>query len=525
MKFNKNSAVTITATMMLLTFGSKIFGFIREMFLASNYGTSYVVDAYVISLNIPQFLFQGILVAVATTFIPVYSKIFIETDRLSADLFTSRTINSLVIISVISSAIGILFSKQLVFIFAHGWYTDPSMLPAIELAEFYVKVTFSAILFSSIAEILDSYQTYYHHYYTPIVTGYLFSISVIIFIMLGTVLGEKWIIVGVIVGYFMRFFVDIFAVRIRKYLHKWDFHLGDSVRKVLFLAIPVFIGTTMEEITVFIDKFMATWLPEGSIAALSYSTKVSGLFVLVIGGMIANYIYPKLSKAFANENYVKWRSYYNKGIRILSMLSIPICFGCLLYSEQIIQLIFERNAFDSTATSVTATVFFFYSISLVFRIPHSFIVYCFYSAHNTRTPVIVSSICAVLNVIGNLLLVRPLGIGGIALSTSIAMAVNVVILFIILNKRNPGLIDRGYAFGLSKMIIAAAIAIAASYPCYYFIANHFMTSGATISHLIPMAVAVVSASLFYLLLLKLFRVRDVELLKGIFLTGHKNGDA
>jgi murein biosynthesis integral membrane protein MurJ len=514
LKKGAQSAVVVVVTMMALTLGSRCFGFVREMFLASYFGTSYVVDAYVMAINIPQLVFQGVIVAVAATFIPICSKLTQEHGREGADLFTSRTINTMTIVSIAVSAVGICFSKQFVYIFAHGWLSNPDMLPAIELTTFFLKVTFAAILFSALAEILDSYQRCRNHYYTPIFANYFYSISIIAFVLVAHRLGNRWIVFGVLAGFFLRFLVDGVAVKIGKYRHRLDTRPNDTTRRVFLLAAPVFFAHYLNVVTVFVDKWMASWLPEGSIAALNYGNLVNNLFVTIVGAMIATYLYPKMSCAFADKDKEKLRRHFNKGLGILLVVGVPVSIGCLAYSRQLIQLIYERNAFDAASTDMTTTTFFYYAIGLAFQIPILFLVQSFYSAHDTKTPVVISVVCAAVNVAGNLALIKPMGIGGVALSTSIAFAFNLILLLLAFRKKYPGLIAGRFPLKLAKILLASVAAVGVSYIEFRMIgsvARFFVSPASSVILLfVATALAIGIAAILYLALLKLFGVEEVR---------------
>jgi putative peptidoglycan lipid II flippase len=511
----RKSAAVVVTTMALLTLCSKGFGFIRELFLASFFGTSYVVDAYVMSLNVPQLIFQGLLVGVATTFIPAYAGAQKEESPAGADLFASRTLNAFLIVAAAVSIAGVVFSDQLVYVIAHGWFSNPSMQPAIELADFFVKITFPAILFFGVSEILDAYQRYHHHYYTPIMAGYSYSIMIIVFILIAHRFGNRYIVFGALSGHIIRMLINAAMVRRRGYRHRWDFHLTAAVKRVLLLAIPVSIGTYLTQITIFFDKLIASWLPEGSVAALNYGSLVTNLFAGIVGVMIANYLYPRLSRAFANGDMQEWRGSVNSGVSVLLMIGVPLTLGCMLYSRQLITIIFERNAFDSASTDVTSTVFFWYVMGLAFLIPIGFLTQVFYSAKNTRTPVILSSICAGVNIAGNVLLMRPMGIGGIALSTSIAFALNFTLLIAIMNRKWRGMLGRGLVYKGAKILGASVAAVAVSFPVYRLLQG-YIPAGGTIRLLLPLACAALLAIIVYLLLLRLAKVEEVYHVRELF---------
>ena len=83
-----------TIIVMIVSFLSKITGFFREVLLGSRYGATYVTDAYLVSLTIPQTLFASIAAAIATTYIPLYSDIRINNGAEESVRFTNRILNA-----------------------------------------------------------------------------------------------------------------------------------------------------------------------------------------------------------------------------------------------------------------------------------------------------------------------------------------------------------------------------------------------------------------------------------------------
>ena len=152
----KKIALTVAQTavlMAILTLGSKFIGFIREMVMANYYGTSYITDAFVMSNSIPGILFGGIVASIATAYMPVFAKAFEIEGQEEANRYTNSIINMLLLVSLISSVTGILFSDEIVKIFAMGFKGETA-----ELTSFFLKISFSYIFATSFISILNSYR-------------------------------------------------------------------------------------------------------------------------------------------------------------------------------------------------------------------------------------------------------------------------------------------------------------------------------------------------------------------------------
>ena len=74
MKSLKKTAAQTAVLMVMFNLGCKLLGFVREMAMAGYYGAGYVVDSFVMAQSIPNILLGGILVAISTAYMPLYSK-------------------------------------------------------------------------------------------------------------------------------------------------------------------------------------------------------------------------------------------------------------------------------------------------------------------------------------------------------------------------------------------------------------------------------------------------------------------
>ncbi|MGE5396572.1 MAG: lipid II flippase MurJ, partial [Chitinophagales bacterium] len=79
----------------------------------------------------------------------------------------------------------------------------------------------------------------------------------------------------------------------------------------------------------------------------------------------------------------------------------------------------------------------------------------FYSLQDTKTPVMISIIVVALNVLFSMALVRVLQHGGLALSSSLAATINMILVYWFLRKRLPEIPERRMFFNLGKILLAS----------------------------------------------------------------------
>jgi len=487
--------------MVILTFGSKILGFIREMALAAFFGASYVVDAYVVAYNIPNIIFAGLFVAIGTAYLPVYSRIFEDKGREAGNVFTSQIINMLLVLSVACTIIGILLSDRIVSIFVPGFSAETA-----KLTSFFLKVTFSFTLFTSLMSLFDNYLHYKNVFLPQILADYAQNISVIIAIIIGAAYGNRLIILGLLVGYSIKCVIHYIVA------NKKDFRYARSGRGtvetlvvIIPLAVPVFLGTTIQEINVFVDRYMASRLPEGSVSALNYANQVNMLIMTLSAAILTTLIYPKLAHANSTRNKERFGSILQRGFSLMLIITIPCSLGAIVFGEEIIRLIYERGAFDLNATGMTSRAYVFFSIGLVFLALNDYITRAYYSLHDMRSPMYFAAIGIVINIALNFILIGPLKHAGLALSSSIAAFCNTILLVVTFSRkyREYRLVES--TGRLLAVFLCAAVSICVSYGVFCTLRD-VMGIPSTWSFLAILPVAL----LLYWLFLKVFKIDEIK---------------
>ena len=221
------------------------------------------------------------------------------------------------------------------------------------------------------------------------------------------------------------------------------------------IALPVILGASVNQINVLVDRTLASGLAIGGISALNYANRIDGFVQGMVVASISTVMYPMNSKMAAEGNIKGLKSSVSEAINLINLLVIPATVGAMLFAEPIVNLLFGRGAFDLEALTMTTSALFFYSIGMLGYGLRQIISRAFYSMQDTKTPVINASIAVVINIILNLVLSRFLGIGGLALATSISALICTGLLFISFRKKMG-------AFGLKDMVISGIKIISAS---------------------------------------------------------------
>ncbi len=500
------SSAQIAFLMAVLTLISKLLGFIREMVMANYYGVTYITDAYVMSFTILSVIFGGLITAVSTAYIPIYSEIVEGKNKEAGDRFTSELINALLILTLVISLIGIVFSNQVISIFASGFSGETA-----RLANFFVRVLFSYVVFSSSAGILESYLHYKGVFLPQIISGYLINACTIAAIIISSYTNYYFLAFGCLLGYILRFLTMWSIAKRRSYNYNFSLKLNDTVKKVVALALPTFIGSYMLHINLFIDRTLASRLAEGSISALNYASLLNGMIMGLTITILSTIIYPKLSQANSLEQYDRFNSIIGVGTTITVMIALPCSLGAMIYSNQVVQIVFERGVFDANASAMTSSAFVFYSAGLLFISLNDLLTRTYYSMHNMKTPMIIGGISVIINVVLNLILVQFMAHNGLALATSVASFCNTILLYIGLKRKHPQIRVLQSRLQLIKITIASITALSISYMAYTFMTDAM----GHIPSIIQLSISILVAVIIYSGLLLIFKIEEIKLLKQI----------
>ena len=495
--------------MAVLTLISKLFGFVREMIIANFYGASYITDAYVMAITIPTIIFSGIWGSVAVAYMPVFSDIIEKEGNDRANVFTNSIISILLFVSILSSIAGLIFSEQIVDIFAKGFEGETA-----ELTIFYVKVTLSYVAFTSIAAVLESNLQYKGIFLPQIIIGYFQNLVIIAAIIISVYTSTYFLIFGWLLAYILRFlFLAVLANR-KGHHYSVAFNLDSRSKTVISLALPIFIGSSMSQIGIFVDKTLASGLPEGSVSALNYANLLIGLITGLTVTILTTVIYPKLAQANSLEDHNRFSDILSTGINLIIIITVPFSLGAILYSKPIVQLIYERGAFDAAATGLTASAFLFYAIGLLFTSLNTLMTQGFFSMRVMKAPVVFSMVGVIIDIVLNLVLVRPMAHNGLALATSIAAISNTILFFLVFKYKYPSIRLIRSGRKVFYIIISAIISVSVSLPFFKWV--NVLLDNNYIEKAFVFMFTVILASTIYLGLLLLFKIEEIKLIKQIF---------
>ncbi len=174
---------------------------------------------------------------------------------------------------------------------------------------------------------------------------------------------------------------------------------------------------------------------------------------------------------------------------------------------RIIGLILEHGKFTAADTTRTAWALLFLCLGLYVYAGRDTLTRVFYAYHDTRTPVKISVATVVINVGLSYLFMQFLGVGGLALGTTVALTINFVVLIWLL-RRKIGPVGFGRTFS-SLLRVAGVSAVMGA---VVWTVDHFL-SGAmpatTGGNAVRVVVGVVVGAGVFLLVSRLVKMPEL----------------
>jgi putative peptidoglycan lipid II flippase len=484
---------------MIITILSKIFGFGREIALSYVYGASAITDAYLVSQTVPYVIFSIISAGIVTGFIPLYSRILNEQGQLVAHKYTNNLSSALLFLASIIVAIVLLFTQPIVKIFASGFNGE-----TLELAIRFTRISVFGIYFSAFIKIFASFLQIHENYIIPALLGFPMNLLTIASLLISKKISLYVLAIGGVLATASQLLLLIPFVRKTGYKYQPVLNLKDEyIKTMIIIALPVIAGQSVNQINVLVDKTLASGIAVGGISALNYASRlndfVQGLFV----ASISTVLYPMISKMAAEDNMNGLKASISEAISVINLLVIPATIGVMIFSKEIVTLLFGRGAFTPEAIDMTGGALFYYSIGMIAFGLREILSRAFYALQDTKTPMINATIAVVINIILNLVLSKYLGIGGLALATSIAAIVSTLLLFITLRRKIGG-------FGL-KEITKSFIKICVASILMGFIAlGSFNFFSQNIRQNLALILAIGIGALAYAILIYFMKIPEVD---------------
>lgn len=456
----RQSLLRSTTLVSVMTFISRVVGFVRDMVLANFFGAQAGMDAFFVAFRIPNFMrrlfAEG---AFAQAFVPVLAEYQKTRTPEDVRVFIARIAGYLGSILSMVTLIGIFAAPVIIFLFAPGFSHDSSRAV---LATEMLRITFPFLMLVSLTAMAGAVLNTYGYFAIPAFTPVLLNICMILAAIylcphLPTpVVGLAW---GVLIAGIIQLIFQIPFLHQRSLLVRPRVVRNDAgVNKVLKLMIPALFGVSIAQLNLMVDSIFASFLKVGSVSWLYYTDRLTDFPLGVFGVAVATVILPHLSRRYSEQSINQYSSALDWGLRLILLIGIPAGLGLCLFAMPLIASCFAYGKFTVYDVLQTQKSL----ITLGAGVPAFMMVKVlasgFYAQQDISTPVKVGAVCMIMNTLLCFLFIRHFAHAGLTLASALAGYINCGSLLFLLIKRGVFKPSPGW-LKYSIQLICANIAI------------------------------------------------------------------
>ena len=443
---------------------SRVLGLIREQIFAYLFGAGRLMDAFNAAFRIPNLLrdlfAEG---ALSTAFVTTFSKTALNEGEQGAWQLANKVVTLAAIALSVLTLLGIWFAPGIVAVLAPGFDADKAQL-TISLT----RIMFPFILLVSLAALVMGMLNARNVFGMPAMASSFFNLgSIVGGVVLGYWMDPEFgpraltgLAIGTLIGGALQLGVQIPSLWKLGYRFKANFHWRDSgVKTVLLLMGPSVIAASTTQINVMVNTFFASYLVDGSISWLNIAFRLMQLPLGLFGVAIGTVSLPLLARLAAGNNTDGFRTELARSLRLGLLLTIPATIGLMILAEPIISVLYQHGKFGAMETAQAAGALRFYAVGLCGYAALKVLVNAFYAVDKRRTPMLISFVAVILNLLLNWLFTFRLGWGhrGLAFSTGCIATINFLILYWLMRRHLHGLDSRTMFALLGKLLLSGAV--------------------------------------------------------------------
>jgi len=444
---------------------SRIFGFIRDIFIANFLGAGGVADAFFVAFRFPN-LFRRLFAegAFSAAFVPIFSNILETESREKALHFANQAFSVLAILLAVLVILIELIMPWAMYVLAPGF---DAVQGKMELATDLSRIAFPYLFFISLVSLQSGVLNSIHRFAAaaaaPVLLNLTFITAMIAFpgdsTHIGYVLAWAVFAAGVIQFLWLVYHCKKQGFPVRFVRPR----LSPKVKLLGQRILPVVFGASLYQINLLIGTILATLVADGAVSYLYFADRVTQLPLGVVGVAVGTALLPTLSRQLAAKDNEGAMVSQNRGLEFAFFLTLPAAFALIAMPEPIIQVLFGRGAFDAAAVSATAAALVAYATGLPAYVLIKVLTPGFFAREDTKTPVKIAACSMLANIILNLIFMRYWGHVGIAFASSVSAWVNAIALGWVLRQRGDLIFDRRLLQRAPRVLLASGVMAAALY--------------------------------------------------------------
>lgn len=455
---------------------SRVLGIARTTMFASVFGATGAAEAYNYAFLLPNTVYSIVAGgALSSAFIPIFSDYLIEKrDKNAAWHVASAALNISLVLLMIFCTVAAIFAPQLGHLMAYGIFTstDPAKVAEANQIVLLTRIMLIQPVLLGLSVVTTSILQTRQRFLLPALGSVLYNVGLIGGIVatqidesshifgghLG-ILGPTW---GVVIASFLQVAIQLPGLISGKMKYSFNFDfMHPGVRAMFALMVPRIINAVALYGSTFIVSSLISLLETGGTTTGVYYgyQQAFQLILLPIGifGMaLGQAAFPTLATLVATGDWPRMRSIVLSTMRIIIYLSVPVSLGMMILAEPITRLLLVHGKFTIGQAPLVYIPLIYFAVGIPGLALIEILVRVFYALQDARTAVEIG-IAELFFFIGlSILLIQPMGAGGVALAQGIGSTGEALVLLLLLRPR-MGWFDLRPLVSFTAGVVAASL--------------------------------------------------------------------
>jgi putative peptidoglycan lipid II flippase len=403
-EFGSKQIIRGTLITSSLTILSRLLGFVRDLIVALVYGAGSFADAYFVAFRIPNllrsFVAEG---ALSAAFVPIFSS-ELQQGRDQAQQALRAVTSFLLVSTGVISLIGFVFASEIIGLIAPGFLGEQRDT-AVLLLRIMLPYTMCISLVAMVNGALASLKTFGTAAAAQSIMNVVLIIGGLISAVFEMRSGVIILSASVLVGGIAQVLFQIPALRRHQLQLSFGFSgAGPLISQLLKLMAPAIIGATVYQLMIFSATILSSLLEPGSISWLFYADRIVQLPLGIFSIALSSVLLPALATNAAVADASAFARNLANALRYNSFILLPVSALIFVSADEVIQVLFQRGAFDARSVEMTASAVRALSVGIWAASCQSLLARSFMAKRDNLTPTIFGVVTLVLNVVLSLTL-------------------------------------------------------------------------------------------------------------------------
>ncbi len=514
---------------------SRILGVARTTFFASVFGLSVASDAYNYAFILPNTVYNIVAGgALSSAFIPIFTDYLIERRKKEeAWHITSAALNTSTLAMIVLATLAAIFAPQLAHLYAAGLFTSGKTAEINQVVQLSRIMLIQPVLLG-ISVLTTSVLQARQRFLLPAIGSVLYNVGLIGGIAATVVdghthifggnlgiLGPTW---GVVAASILQLSIQIPGLIQGGMHYALTFDVRHpGVRMMYKLMLPRIVNAVALYASTFVVGTLISLVGGDTVGAYYGYQQAFQLILLPIGifGMaMGQAAFPTLATLVVSRDWPRLREIVRSTMKIILFLAIPSSLGMIVLAEPITRLLFVHGKFTIGQEPAVYVPLIYFAIGIPGLALIEILVRAYYALQDSRTAVEVGVVELFFMIGLSIILLQPLGVGGVALATSIGSTGEAVVLLLILRSR-LGYLNLRDLFGFIAAVLAASmvatLATLLTYTLLEVVTPHFnSTTLNNLALISQLSIAAIVGTIVYYISARFVDIADTLPLDRLF---------